>query len=327
MSRMNLGQPRRALILGVTGQDGSFLARHLLARGYEIIGTSRDASVIRDSNLVRLGIAKSIRFESMNIHDFRSIIQLLMRFSPDEIYHLAGQTSVGMSFQQPVETMESILLSTLNMLEAIRLLDRPVRYYNAGSSECFGNVSGCADEGTPFNPRSPYAVAKSAAFWQVANYREAYGIFACTGILFNHESPLRAERFVTQKIIQAAKRIREGSSERLRLGNIDVCRDWGWAPEYVHAMWLMLQQDRPEDFIIATGRTMSLRDFVEESFRQCGLRWTDHVDEDPALIRPTEIMVSRADPAKAKAQLGWSASKGLEAVVSGMLSDDLSPCF
>lgn len=311
----------RALILGATGQDGALLARFLIQQGYEVMGTSRDAAQVRSSNLQRLGIQERMRLETMTTHDFRSVIQLLMRFQPDEIYHLAGQSSVGMSFQQPVETMESIVLSTLNMLEAIRLLDRPVRYYNAGSSECFGNTEEPANESTPFRPRSPYAVAKSAAFWQIANYRESYGLYACTGILFNHESPLRPERFVTSKIIHAARRIRAGSTERLQLGNIDIQRDWGWAEEYVQAMWAMLQRPQPEDFVIATGTTASLRDFVSEAFSALGLDWRAHVDTDPSLIRPSEIMISRANPGKAKAKLGWKATRTMPQVVAGMIGD------
>ncbi len=201
---------KRALILGVTGQDGSLLARLLLSKGYQVVGTSRDAYNARDSNLTRLGILDRLQLTSAATADFRSVIQLLIKFKPDEIYHLAGQTSVALSFEQPVETLESIVLSTINILEAIRILESPVRYYNAGSSECFGNIDSPASEDTPFHPRSPYAVAKSAAHWQIANYREAYGLFACTGILFNHESPLRPQRFVTQKIVAAAKRIRVG---------------------------------------------------------------------------------------------------------------------
>lgn len=313
----------KALILGVTGQDGSLLARFLVGQGHEVVGTSRDAAQARPSNLQRLGVLDRIRLETVTTHDFRSVIQLLMRFQPDEIYHLAGQSSVGMSFQQPVETMESILLSTLNMLEAIRLLDRPVRYYNAGSSECFGNTEEPASESTPFRPRSPYAVAKSAAFWQIANYRESYGLFACTGILFNHESPLRPERFVTSKIIQAARRIRAGSPERLQLGNIDIQRDWGWADEYVQAMWLMLQRQQPEDFVIATGTTSSLRDFVAEAFSSLGLDWQAHVDTDPSLIRPSEIMISRANPEQARQKLGWQATRKMPQVVAGMIGDAL----
>jgi GDPmannose 4,6-dehydratase len=314
----------KALILGVTGQDGSYLARFLNTKGYEIVGTSRDATQLHDANLSRLGILGVIKTASVSTHDFRSVIQLLMRFQPDEIYHLAGQSSVGVSFEQPVETMESIAVSTLNMLEAIRLINRPIRYYNAGSSECFGNTTDPANESTPFRPRSPYATAKSAAFWEVANYRDAYGIFACSGILFNHESPLRPTRFVTSKIIAAARRIRSGSNERLQLGNIDVQRDWGWAPEYIDAMWRMLQQATPEDYVIATGETNPLRLFVQEAFDQCGLDWKNHVDENPALLRPSEIMISRADPQKAERVLGWKASKRMRDVVAGMLSDSVT---
>jgi GDPmannose 4,6-dehydratase len=314
----------KALILGATGQDGSLLARFLVHRGYEVVGTSRDAAQARVTNLQRLGVADRVRMETVTTNDFRSVIQLLMRFQPDEIYHLAGQSSVGMSFQQPVETMESILISTLNMLEAIRLLDRKVRYYNAGSSECFGNTEEAASETTPFRPRSPYAVAKSAAFWQIANYREAYGLYACTGILFNHESPLRPERFVTAKIVAAAKRIRDGSGERLQLGNIDVQRDWGWAAEYIDAMWRMLQQDSPDDYVIATGETHPLRDFVAAAFAACGLEWRDHVDVNAALLRPSEIMVSRSRPEKAQARLGWTANRKLAAVIDGMIREDLA---
>lgn len=311
----------KAIILGVTGQDGALLARLLHARDYQIMGTSRDATQLRDSNLSRIGLLGKIELASVSTNDFRCVIQLLMKFQPDEIYHLSGQSSVGVSFDQPVETMESIALSTLNLLEAIRIINRPVRYYNAGSSECFGNAEHPADESCAFRPRSPYATAKSAAFWQVANYREAYGLFACSGILFNHESPLRPTRFVTAKIISAARRIRDGSSERLQLGNIDVERDWGWAPEYVDAMWRMLQQPIADDFVIATGETNSLRAFVAEAFAQCGLNWEKHVDENPALLRPSEILVSRADPSKAKRVLGWTATKRLPDIISNMLAD------
>ena len=313
----------KALIIGVTGQDGAYLSRLLRDKGYEIVGTSRDATQLRESNLVRLSLLGAIQTASVSTNDFRSVIQLLMKFQPDEIYHLAGQTSVGVSFEQPVETMESIALSTLNMLEAIRIINRPVRYYNAGSSECFGNTAQPANETTAFRPRSPYATAKSAAFWEVANYREAYGLFACSGILFNHESPLRQTRFVTGKIIAAARRIRDGSPERLQLGNIDVQRDWGWAPEYVDAMWRMLQQPTADDFVIATGETHSLRDFVTEVFSQCGLDWKQHVVENPALLRPSEILISRADPSKAKRILGWSASKRLPDIITSMLNDQV----
>jgi GDPmannose 4,6-dehydratase len=316
----------KALILGITGQDGAYLAHFLYGKGYEIVGTSRDATQLHNANLVRLGISDAItNIVSVSTHDFRSVIQLLMKFQPDEIYHLAGQSSVGASFDQPIETMESIAVSALNMLEAIRLMGRPVRYYNAGSSECFGNTPVPARESSPFMPRSPYATAKSAAFWAIANYREAYNLYACSGILFNHESPLRPTRFVTSKIISAARRIRSGSTERLQLGNIDVQRDWGWAPEYVQAMWLMLQQQVPDDYIIATGETNSLSQFVEEAFSQCGRDWRQHVDVNANLLRPSEIMVSRADTQKAARVLGWKAKKKMRDVIAAMLADEMFP--
>ena len=236
----------RALICGVSGQDGAYLARLLLDRGYDVIGTSRDAQISSFDKLKRLGIADRITLESMAINDFRSVVGVMRKAAPQEVYNLAGQSSVALSFQQPVETLESISVGTLNLLEAIRFLGEPIRFYNAGSSECFGDAqSDGATEDHPFRPRSPYAVAKAAAFWQVANYREAYNLFACSGILFNHESPLRPARFVTRKIIAAACRIAAGSDEVLSLGNTSVQRDWGWAPEYVEAMWLMLQKDKP----------------------------------------------------------------------------------
>jgi GDPmannose 4,6-dehydratase len=231
-----------------------------------------------------------------------------------------GKVPSGLSFEQPVETLESIALSTLNLLEAIRFLGRPIRYYSAGSSECFGdNGDAASNENTPFRPRSPYAVAKAAAFWQVANYREAYGLFACSGILFNHESPLRPERFVTQKIVRTACRIAAGSAETLHLGNLEIHRDWGWAPEYVHAMWLMLQQPTPQDFVIATGVTYPLADFVSETFQCLGLDWRQHVISDPSLMRPTDLRISRADPALAASVLGWRATSHMPDVVRAMV--------
>ncbi|MEJ2009034.1 MAG: GDP-mannose 4,6-dehydratase, partial [Acidobacteriota bacterium] len=285
---------KKALICGVSGQDGAYLAELLLTKGYEVHGTSRDAQMSSFNSLKTLGIREKVRVESMAVNDFRSVLQVLTKVRPDEVYNLAGQSSVGLSFHQPVETLESISVGTLNLLEAIRFTERPIRFYNAGSSECFGDTDGAAaDEKTPFRPRSPYAVAKSAAFWEVANYREAYSIFACSGILFNHESPLRPERFVTKKIVSAACRIAAGSREKLHLGNISISRDWGWAPEYVEAMWLMLQQPEAGDYVIATGETHRLEEFIEGAFMNVGLNWRDHVEADPTLIRPTEITVGR----------------------------------
>ena len=222
---------KTALICGISGQDGAYLAQLLLSKGNRVVGTSRDAQISSFGNLVRLGIRDRIEVESAALSDFRSVLQVLIKVEPDEIYNLAGQSSVALSFQQPVETLESISVGTLNLLEAIRFTRQPIKLYNACSGECFGDIADAADESTPFRPRSPYAVAKAAAFWEVANYREAYNIFACSGILFNHESPLRPARFVTRKIVSAACRIAAGSREKLQLGNIAIQRDRGWAPE------------------------------------------------------------------------------------------------
>jgi GDPmannose 4,6-dehydratase len=298
---------KKALIIGVSGQDGAYLARLLLEKGYEVYGTSRDHEVSSFRNLQRLGIKDRVKLTSMVTSDFRSVLTALQKADADEIYNLAGQTSVGMSFAYPVETFDSILIGTMNLLECIRLLKHPVKFYNAGSSEVFGNTPEPATEQTPFHPRSPYATAKAAAHYAVTNYREAYGLFACTGILFNHESPLRPERFVTSKIVSTAVRIAGGSGERLKLGKIDIYRDWGWAPDYVEAMWRMLQQSEPDDYVVATGEERSLQDFVEETFRQVGLDWKDHVESDPALFRPSDIERSCGNAAKAHTKLGWKA--------------------
>jgi GDPmannose 4,6-dehydratase len=230
---------------------------------------------------------------------------------------------VGLSFQQPVETLESISVGTLNLLEAIRIVEQPIRFYNASSGECFGDTGGhAANEDTPFRPRSPYAVAKAAAFWEAANYREAYGLYACSGILYNHESPLRPERFVTRKIVASACRIADGNTERLHLGNLDIERDWGWAPEYVEAMWLMLQQDEPRDYVIATGKVSKLEDFGELAFREFGLNWKDHVETDPAFLRPTDLSRGLGDPSLAAKKLGWKARYAMPDVVRMMIAGE-----
>jgi GDPmannose 4,6-dehydratase len=315
---------RRALICGVSGQDGSYLAASLLQKGYRVAGTSRDAQVSTFSGLEALRIRERVELESMAPTDFRSVLQVLAKFEPDEIYNLAGQSSVGLSFQQPVETLESIATGTLNVLEAIRFLGRPTRFYNAGSSECFGDVAdGQADETRAFRPQSPYAVAKAAAHWEVANYREAYGLFACSGILFNHESPLRPERFVTKKIVAAAVRIAKGSGERLKLGDLSPQRDWGWAPEYVEAMWKMLQLDAPQDLVIATGETNPLQSFVALAFECLGIDWHDYVDYDETLKRRTDIRVGRADPSRAARVLGWRATVKMDGVVRRMVKAEM----
>jgi len=309
----------RALICGVAGQDGSYLAELLLKKGYEVVGTSRDSMITSFSNLEKLGIQSDVQITSMAVNDFRSVLNVVQRHQPDEIYNLAGQTSVGLSFEQPVEAMESIGEGTLNMLEVIRFVDRPIRFYNAGSSECFGDTGSlAADEKTSFHPRSPYAVAKASAYWLAKSYRESYGMFACTGILFNHESPHRPERFVTQKIVRAAARISLGSGETLQLGNINIWRDWGWAPDYVDAMWRMLQQKEADDFVIATGKNNSLEYFVSRAFEHFDLDWKDHVKVNTSLFRPSDISQSSANPAKAREVLGWEAGVDIDSVIGRM---------
>ncbi len=311
--------PRRALICGVGGQDGAYLARFLLGKGYDVMGSSRDAASMNSGGLGSLDIQRRVQVVSMAPNDFRSVLQTINRTAPDEVYNLAGQSSVGLSFEQPVEAIESIAIGTLNLLESIRLVDRPIRLYNAGSSECFGDTgSRPATEATPFHPRSPYAIAKACAHNLVANYREAYRIPACTGILFNHESPLRPERFVTQKIVRAACRIANGSAERLPLGNLDIERDWGWAPEYVEVMWLMLQQQSLDDYVIATGHSVSLEYFVARTFESVGLDWRDHVEHDSTLLRPSDIRHGSADPARAAQLLGWKATRHVDDVIDDM---------
>jgi GDPmannose 4,6-dehydratase len=275
-------------------------------------------------NLKRLAIAQDVECLTMFPTDFRSTLQTLSRTKPDEVYNLAGQSSVGLSFELPVETIESIAIGTINLMEAIRFLGNGVRLYNASSSECFGDTDWkAASELTPFRPRSPYAVAKSAAHWAVVNYREAYGLFAANGILFNHESPFRHERFVTKKVIVSAFRIREDRSRKLRLGRLGVYRDWGWAPQYVEAMWRILQQPTPDDFVIATGHAYSLEDFVDTAFRELDLNWRDHIESDESEKRPSDISYSRGDPSKAATVLDWRPTYMMHDVVRMMVKAQL----
>ena len=285
-------------------------------------GTSRDHEVSHFGNLVKLGIRDRVKVTSMVTSDFRSVLTALQKAEADEIYNLAGQTSVGMSFAYPVETFDSILIGTMNLLECMRLLRHPIKFYNAGSSEVFGNTKKPATETTPFHPRSPYAAAKAAAHYAVTNYREAYGLFACTGILFNHESPLRPARFVTQKIISTAVRIANGSKEKLTLGRLDIRRDWGWAPEYVDAMWRMLQQKKPDDYVVATGEEHSLQQFVAETFRQLGLDWRKHVVSDRKLFRPSDIERSCGNASRARRKLGFRPKIRFKKIISALIQRD-----
>ena len=297
---------KKALICGISGQDGGYLAQLLLNKGYAVFGASRDAQASAFTNLAQLGIRDRVECVSVSLRDFRSVLQVLVKVRPDEVYNLAGQSSVGLSFEQPVETMESISVATLNLLEALRFVDYPIKLYNAGSSECFGETGDQpADENTPFRPRSPYAVAKAAAFWETANYREAYHLFACSGILFNHESPRRGETFVTRKITMAAARIKLGLQSKLLLGNLDAKRDWGFAGDYVEAMWLMLQQAKGDDFVISTGETHTVKEFLDVVFNYAGLNVDEYLKIDPRLYRPHEVPVLLGDYSKAQRVLGW----------------------
>lgn len=319
---------KKALICGVSGQDGAYLSRLLLDKGYEVWGTSRDAQIAGFANLAALGIKNQVKLLSMAPNDFRSVLTALTQSEPDEIYYLAGQSSVGLSFEQPAETLESIILGTLNLLEGIRFLNKAIKFYHASSSECFGDHGQQAvDEETPFRPRSPYGVAKSSAHWLVANYREAYGLYACNGILFNHESPLRPERFVTKKIISTVCRIAQGSSEKLMLGRLDIVRDWGWAAEYVEAMWRMMQQEIPDDYIIATGEAHALQDFVATAFEVVGLNWQNYVVSDATLYRPTDLAWSQGNPDKANRILGWRSQIQMREAVLALIEAEKSGLF
>jgi GDPmannose 4,6-dehydratase len=316
---------KTALICGISGQDGALLARFLLGKGYRVFGTSRDAQGQSFKNLARLDITDQIDIISMISQDFRSVLMALNKSEADEVYFLSGQSSVGLSFDEPAETIESIMRGTLNMLEACRMLRPEIRQYYAGSIECYGDTNGVAvNEATAFSPRSPYGVAKASAVWLVNNYREAYGLHACNGILSNHESALRPTRFVTQKIIQAAKKISEESKGHLELGRLDVYRDWGWAAEFVEAMWLTLQQDNPDNYLISTGQTRSLEEFVQVAFSLVGLDWREHVTTSKLYYRPSDIMQSYTDPTKAQKKLGWKAETLMEGVVQRMLLEDIT---
>ena len=311
---------RRALIVGVSGQDGAYLARLLLDKGYTVIGTSRDAQINPFTRLERLNIRDRVSAVTMSPIDFRSVLQVVTVTEPHEIYNLAGQSSVGLSFTLPVETLESIAVGTLNLLEVIRYLGKPIRFYNASSGECFGDTpKGGANEQMRFQPRSPYAVAKATSHWETANYRDAYNLYACSGILFNHESALRPERFVTQKIVAAVCRMAAGSKETLKLGALDIHRDWGWAPEYVEAMWAMLQQDEPREIVVATGHSHSLRDFMELAFDYAGVAIADRVESDSSLLRPSDITHGCGDPRAAAEHLGWTARSKMPDVVRKMI--------
>jgi GDPmannose 4,6-dehydratase len=310
---------KKALIIGVSGQDGAYLAELLLKKGYEVHGTSRDHIATSFDNLRRLGVREQVITHSLQLDSLDQIRELFQSVKPEEIYNLAGQSSVGLSFERPLETVQSIAGATINILEAMRIDKSTARLFNAGSGEMFGETPVPATEETLVNPKSPYGVAKAAAFHLVKTYRESYGIFAVTGILFNHESPLRPKRFVTQKIVKAALRIANGSGERLKLGNLDIYRDWGWAPDYVDAMWRILQHEEPEDFVIATGKKHSLKEFVNKTFLALGVNSSEYVDSDSSLLRPADIALSVGCPEKANRQLKWNASIDFDSIIKSLI--------
>ncbi|HZL73586.1 MAG TPA: GDP-mannose 4,6-dehydratase [Planctomycetota bacterium] len=319
---------KRALITGITGQDGSYLAEFLLAKGYEVHGLIRRASTFTTGRLDHLYVDPHERAARLFLHygdltDANSLSGLVQAVRPDEVYNLAAQSHVQVSFLNPLYTAEVDALGTLGLLEAVRRCDRPVRFYQASSSEMFGSAPPPQDEKTPFHPRSPYGCAKVFSYWQTVNYREAYGLFACNGILFNHESPRRGETFVTRKITRAATRIKMGLQEKLYLGNLDARRDWGFAGDYVEAMWLMLQRKKPEDFVIATGESRSVGEFVEEAFGRVGLDWRDHVRIDKRYLRPAEVNLLQGNAAKARRLLKWRPRVSFKELVRRMVDNDL----
>jgi GDPmannose 4,6-dehydratase len=319
---------KKALITGITGQDGSYLAELLLDKGYEVHGLIRRASTFNTSRIDHLYSDPHINGVRLFLHhgdiaDSTSLIRILEQAGPDEIYHLAAQSHVRVSFDIPEYTADVTALGTIRILEAIRLTGSNAKFYQASSSEMFGKVAEVPQrESTPFYPRSPYGCAKVHAYWATVNYRESYDLFACNGILFNHESPRRGETFVTRKITRAVGMILAGQQEKLYLGNIDSKRDWGFAKEYVEAMWLMLQQETPEDYVIATGETHTVREFLQEAFGHVDLDWNDFVEIDERYFRPTEVDVLVGDPAKAGRDLKWSPRTTFGGLVKLMVDAD-----
>ena len=315
-----------ALITGVTGQDGAYLSKFLLEQGYEVHGLLRRSasSDVVDARLKWLGIEKSIVLHDGNLTDLSGLIRVMKEVQPSEVYNLAAQSFVKSSWQQPLLTGAVTGLGAVNVLEAVRHVCPEARFYQASSSEMFGLIQEpVQSEKTPFYPRSPYAAAKLYAHWMAVNYRESFGLHASSGILFNHESPLRGIEFVTRKITDGVARIKLGIEKRLTLGNLDAKRDWGHARDYVQAMWLMLQQDKPDDYVIATGRTTSVREFCSSAFRCVGLKMEDHVQTDPRFLRPAEVDVLLGDPGKAQQKLGWAATTTLNELVAEMVEADL----
>ena len=323
---------RTALITGITGQDGAYLAKLLLHKGYRVVGAERRASNRNRHRLDELGITDEVEFADFDLADQGNMVRTLQRYEPEEVYNLAAQSFVALSFEQPIMTGDITGIGVTRLLEAIRAVNSGIRFYQASTSEMFGKVQSVPqNEQTPFYPRSPYGVAKLYAHWMTVNYREAYNMFACSGILFNHESPLRGTEFVTRKISLAVANIKRGRQKELRLGNLNAKRDWGYAKEYVEGMYRMLQQDTPDDYVLATGETHTVEEFVEAAFAAAGLDWHDHVVIDPAFVRPAEVDLLLGDPAKAERALGWRPETSFEELVALMVEADLervsSPAF
>jgi GDPmannose 4,6-dehydratase len=317
----------RALITGVTGQDGAYLSQLLLEKGYEVFGLLRRSSSgdVIDERLRWLGIAGQVRMMDGNLIDLSSMLRIMQEVKPDEVYNLGAQSFVKTSWNQPLLTGQVTALGANNMLEALRMAAPNARFYQASSSEMYGLIQEpVQNEKTPFYPRSPYAVAKLYAHWMTVNYRESFGLHASSGILFNHESPLRGIEFVTRKVTDGAARIKLGLARELPMGNMDAKRDWGHARDYVKAMWLMLQQETPDDYVVATGRTVTVRDMVRIAFSHVGLNYEEFVKADPAFMRPAEVDVLLGDASKAKQKLGWSTETTLEAMIQEMVEADLA---
>ena len=313
---------KRALITGITGQDGGFLAELLLEKGYEVYGIERRSSTPARINCEHL--EGKINFLNGDLTDQNSIVRCLKQSEPDEVYNLAAQSFVGECWNTPEQTGDVTGLGALRMLEAIREYGKEIKFYQASTSEMFGRMEKFANEDTPFYPRSPYGVAKLYAHWITVNYRESYDMFNCCGILFNHESERRGLEFVTRKITDGIARIHLGLQDHISLGNLDVKRDWGYAPDYVEAMWLMLQQDKPKDYVIATGEIHTLGDFLEASFKEVGIeKWDNFVKQDPRFMRPADVFYLAGDSSKAKSELGWTPTTSFQEMVSKMVKDDI----
>lgn len=317
---------KTALITGVSGQDGSYLAELLLDKGYEVHGVVRRSSSVTRSRLDHL---ESDHLENLHLHygdlgDPLGLVRIIDRYGPDEVYNLAAQSHVAISFQQPEYTGDVTGVGAMRLLEAMRVAGSEARFYQASSSELYGSTPPPQSEATPFHPRSPYAVAKLYAFWATVNYRESYGMHASNGILFNHESPRRGENFVTRKITKGVADIVHGRAGELRLGNLDAKRDWGFAGDYVEGMWLMLQQDRPDDYVLATGEAHSVREFCEIAFGHAGLDWEQYVVVDPEFFRPAEVDYLLGDPSKARTELSWKPTTSFEQLVTMMVDADLA---